>query len=163
YFDAIIRPIPIEPSAPTPAYVQKVEARGLNFDTRADEHDMIVTMSTGDLTLAPKQSVTLPLEVFFGPKQRTLLGNSYYSAPLLAYNATLVMTSGACGYCTFQWLIDVLVWLMIAIHVVVRDWGLAIIGLVCLVRIVLHPITKRSQVNMMKMGKMGPEFERLKK
>jgi YidC/Oxa1 family membrane protein insertase len=44
-----------------------------------------------------------------------------------------------------------------------RDWGLSIIALVCLVRVCLHPIMKRSQANMMKMGKMGPEIERLKK
>ena len=36
------------------------------------------------------------------------------------------------------------------------DWGLAIILLVALVRTLLHPITKRSQMQMMKMGKMGP-------
>jgi YidC/Oxa1 family membrane protein insertase len=43
------------------------------------------------------------------------------------------------------------------------DWGLAIILLVGLVRLLLHPITKRSQVQMMKMGKLGPEVEKLKK
>ena len=48
-------------------------------------------------------------------------------------------------------------------HAVFRDWGLAIIGLVCLVRLLLHPITKKSQINMMQMSKMGPEIERLKK
>src|SRR5262249_58962474 len=47
--------------------------------------------------------------------------------------------------------------------VIFRDWGLAIIALVLLVRAILHPITKRSQVSMMKMGKLGPEVERLKK
>jgi YidC/Oxa1 family membrane protein insertase len=40
---------------------------------------------------------------------------------------------------------------------------MAIIALVLLVRACLHPITKRAQVNMMKMGKLGPEIERLKK
>ena len=46
-------------------------------------------------------------------------------------------------------------------HVVFRDWGLAIIGLVAIVRILLHPITKRSQISMSKMSKMGPEMKRL--
>jgi YidC/Oxa1 family membrane protein insertase len=40
---------------------------------------------------------------------------------------------------------------------------LAIIALVCGVRLILHPITKRSQVSMMKMQKLAPEVERLKK
>ena len=41
--------------------------------------------------------------------------------------------------------------------------ALAIIGLVILVRSLLHPITKRSQISMLRMGKLGPEMERLKK
>src|SRR2546423_4854244 len=50
-----------------------------------------------------------------------------------------------------------------AFHWVTRDWGLAIICLVIVVRVALHPITKRSTISMQKMGKMGPEIERLKK
>jgi YidC/Oxa1 family membrane protein insertase len=53
--------------------------------------------------------------------------------------------------------------LLAAIHFVLRDWGLAIIALVCVVRLILHPITKKSQVSMMKMQKLAPEIERLKK
>ncbi len=41
--------------------------------------------------------------------------------------------------------------------------ALSIICLVILVRLILPPITKRSQISMMRMGKMGPEMERLKK
>ena len=74
-----------------------------------------------------------------------------------------MLTSGICGACTFQWLIDTLVWLLRAFHVVLRDWGLSIIALVVLVRAILHPITKKSQISMAKMSKMGPEMERLKK
>src|SRR2546423_15652501 len=50
-----------------------------------------------------------------------------------------------------------------AFHWVTRDWGLAIIWLVIVVRTALHAITKRSTISMQKMGKMGPEVERLKK
>ena len=79
------------------------------------------------------------------------------------YQKALVIPSGMCAWCTFDWLINALVWLLGAFHSVFRDWGLAIICLVAIVRTCLHPITKRSQVHMMKMGKMGPEMERLKK
>jgi YidC/Oxa1 family membrane protein insertase len=79
------------------------------------------------------------------------------------YDQTLVLASGMCAFCTFQWLINILVWLLGIFHFVLRDWGLAIIALVVLVRLILHPITKRSQVSMMNMSKMGPEMERLKK
>jgi YidC/Oxa1 family membrane protein insertase len=57
----------------------------------------------------------------------------------------------------------VLVVMLKTFHFALRDWGLAIICLVFIVRLCLHPVTKKSQINMMKMGKMGPEIERLKK
>ena len=43
------------------------------------------------------------------------------------------------------------------------NYGIAIIILVLVVRLVLHPISKKGQVNMMKMGKMGPKMEEIKK
>ena len=48
-------------------------------------------------------------------------------------------------------------------HAIFRDWGVAIICLVVLVRLLLHPLTKAGQVQMMKMQKYGPEIEKLKK
>ena len=61
------------------------------------------------------------------------------------------------------WLVDRLVDLLAFFHLILHDWGLAIILLVVIVRSLLHPITKHSQVSMLKMQKMGPELERLKK
>jgi YidC/Oxa1 family membrane protein insertase len=73
------------------------------------------------------------------------------------------MTSGCGTYCTFSWLINGLVTFLGIFHAVTRDWGLAIICLVIVVRIILHPITKKSTISMHKMTKMAPEIERLKK
>jgi len=161
YFDAIVRPLPIEQGKQVPGYIARVQSQGVNND-HPDLHDVVSTFTTTDLKLLPRQTLSLPMEVFFGPKQRKLLNNSYYSAPLIGFNHTLVL-GGSCAWCTFQWLVDVLVWMLEMLHMVLRDWGLAIIALVCIVRAILHPITKKSQVNMMKMSKMGPEMERLKK
>ena len=92
-----------------------------------------------------------------------ILNDPHYSTFPLGYDSTLVLTSGPCAYCTFEFLIKGLVKLLAFFHFLTRDWGVAIILLVVLVRTLLHPITKRSQVSMMRMGKMGPEMERLKK
>jgi YidC/Oxa1 family membrane protein insertase len=107
------------------------------------------------------------MRVFFGPRQRSLLKNDYYST--FGFHEILVLTGGPCAFCTFQWLIDLLVMLLRLFHWVFGgfagrgDWGLAIIALVVLVRLLLHPVTKKSQVSMMKMSKFGPELERLRK
>jgi len=105
----------------------------------------------------------LPLSVFFGPKERGLLEGDYYGVFPRFYSQLLSAAGSSCGFCTLPWLVDGLVDLLQVFHWVLRDWGLAIIALVVLVRAILHPISKHSQVSMLKLQKMGPEMERLKK
>lgn len=158
YFDAIVRPIPLE--GHLAAYLKAVQADALNPDAPSEQRQAALTLSTGELTIAAGKQLTLPMEMFVGPKKRSLLNSAYYAAAPRGYDGTIgTMTS----WCAFSWLINGLVYLLIAFHWVLRDWGLAIIALVVLVRIILHPITKRSTISMQKMTKMGPEMERIKK
>lgn len=158
YFLAIARP-----DMPSGSALAHAEARTLNPNDLPEALNVAIDYQTVQMNVAPGASASVPVKAFLGPKMRKLLNSEHYSKFPLSYDQTLVLTSGACGFCTFQWLINILVWLLVVFHAVVRDWGLAIIGLVCLVRLLLHPITKRSQVSMMGMSKMGPEMERLKK
>ena len=155
YFDAIVRPM-------TVGGMSHISATALVPDPDALEH--LVTLSFDSVvSLAPGAASEFPMRAFFGPKMRQLLKSDYYSKVPLHYDSTLVMTSGPCSFCTSDVLISVLVKSLVAFHFVLQDWGLAIIALVICVRGILHPIMKRSQANMMKMGKMGPEIEKLKK
>jgi YidC/Oxa1 family membrane protein insertase len=160
YFESIIRP-----DSGQPIKLASVIAAPLDTGsaTAATDFPTTLTVYTSDFTLAPGALIPLDMHVYFGPKIRHLLQGSYYAAFPLWYDQTLVYSSGPCGYITFSWLITVLSGILTFFHLIFRDWGLAIIGLVCLVRLLLHPITKKSQINMMQMSKMGPEIERLKK
>jgi YidC/Oxa1 family membrane protein insertase len=160
YFDAIIRPQPKVGETPT---IADVTAHGLAAPSEDGNEFVALVFETSELTVPAGQTTGLTLEVFFGPRQRAVLNTPYYQAFPLAYNNTLVLTGGLCSFCTFQKLIDILVWMLGTFHMIFRDWGLAIICLVIIVRVLLHPVTKKSQVSMAKMGKMGPEIERLKK
>jgi YidC/Oxa1 family membrane protein insertase len=70
-----------------------------------------------------------------------------------------------CGFCTFSFLTSALLAVLHGLHIVVRDWGLSIILLVCCVRLVLHPVTKWSQIRMQRFGKqmqaMAPKQKRI--
>lgn len=166
YFNATLRPDPIagsEDSPLSPAYIAQVRGRAL--DPGNDNpllRSVITEFQTGELRVEPGASVTLPMRFYAGPRLRSLLNTEYLSSLPLAYHETLVLTAGPCAWCTFQWLVNILVWLLGIFHAVLRDWGLAIIVLVLVVRALLHPITKKSQVNMMKMSKFGPELEKIK-
>lgn len=163
YFEALLLPTD---SAGNPAnYLQAVRAEGIDVKKETDpQHRTIATVfETAEMTVPANGEITLPLNVYFGPKWRKVLKDPFYVAFPRAFHQTLVIASGMCAICTFDWLINLLVWMLGLFHLVTRDWGLAIIILVIIVRTLLHPITKRSQISMMKMGKMGPQMEALRK
>lgn len=157
YFQAIMMP-PLLPDGTTTS-VKSFKAEGLNPE--AEHQPVELTMDTADMIIGANQRLIYPISVYFGPKAREVLTTPYYASIPRHYDQALVVRSGPCSYCTFDWLINILVAMLAMFHAVARDWGLAIICLVLLVRLALHPITKRSQVSMMKMGKMAPEMKRL--
>lgn len=156
YFNAILRP--------EGEWIHKAEAEALNKD-HSDPQQRQVRINVHAKAipaLEPGKDEQVVANVFFGPRLRSLLNNDYYSGPNLGYHHTLEI-SGSCAWCTVSQLVNLLMILLGFFHTIFRDWGLAIIALVFLVRALLHPITKKSQVNMAKMAKMGPEIERIKK
>jgi len=73
---------------------------------------------------------------------------------------------GPCAFCTFPWLAHILVWLLNNIHDwLTRDWALAIFVLVLIVRTVLHPVTKWSQIRVQRfshqMQQMAPKQKKI--
>src|SRR5207247_577848 len=73
---------------------------------------------------------------------------------------------GPCFWCTFSVLTSSLLWLLRLLATrVVFDWALAIIVLVVVVRTILHPLTKWSQIRMARFGKqmqaMGPKQKKV--
>ncbi|MBN1556242.1 MAG: YidC/Oxa1 family insertase periplasmic-domain containing protein [Phycisphaerae bacterium] len=122
-----------------------------------------------DIELAPagdaQAARTLRWNLFAGPKIRQLFKDD----PLydrLHYNETMTM-KGGCGWCTFVWLMEALMWLLsFFTKFLFGNYGLAIILLVIIVRILLHPLTKYSQVSMAKMQKsmaaLKPQMEKIR-
>jgi YidC/Oxa1 family membrane protein insertase len=148
----------------TPGQIDAAQAVLLNpQEPLAENHQIALNFQTTDLKLTKGSSVDVPLQVFLGPKRRDMLEGDFYALFPHSYNQLLVSNTSFCGICAFPWLVDGLIKLLSVLEWIFHDWGLAIIVLVIIVRLLLHPISKRSQVSMMKMQKMGPEFERLKK
>jgi YidC/Oxa1 family membrane protein insertase len=156
YFSAIILP-------QKPEQIQHVEADCLNPDALADDRMVTLQFQTLATPIAAGSTLDIPLKVFLGPKVRNLFEGDYYGEYPRAFNQLLSGSSSMCGICALPWLVDRLVDLLRLFHAILFDWGLAIIALVIVVRAILHPISKSSQVSMLKMQKMGPELERLKK
>ena len=110
----------------------------------------------------------LSMGVYAGPLERSLLDTEQPYVALNLRDLVLYQMSSFCAICTFQWLADFLAIVLTTLdHYVVFDWGFSIIVLVLIVRTLLHPITKRSQINMQRFGKvmqkLKPEIDKLKK
>ena len=163
YFEGLV--VPVDAKGNAANYISAIRAEGLDVgeDTPGPNRKIATVFETAELTVPANGELSLPVDAYFGPKWRNVLKDPYYVAFPRAFHQTLVIASGWCAICTFDWLINVLVFMLGMFHKVTRDWGVAIILLVILVRSLLHPITKRSQISMMKMGKMGPQMEALKK
>jgi YidC/Oxa1 family membrane protein insertase len=144
---------------PTEFFIKPLQA------TDADRM-WLPTMKTGPLTLAPASEKTLKFDLFVGPKERTLLKNTPLYAKLRYVD---VISSGSCSFCTFDWLMVGLMWLLnfFANNLFFGNFGLAIMLLVLIVRLVLHPLTKKGQVAMAEMQKkmaaMQPQIQQIKK
>ncbi len=113
-----------------------------------------------------KTTRSCKLDLFVGPKQRKLLKeNPLYSR--LEYVETVTMVGKWCAWCTFSWLMVGLMWLLhFFSSFLFGNFGLAIILLVLIVRVLLHPLTKKSQISMAKMSKamaaLKPQMDKIK-
>ena len=111
------------------------------------------------LQLGPGQAQQASFDVFAGPKMRGLFyGNPLYDR--LKYIGTIDFRGCFCAWdqlsLFMMWLLEKLAW------VAFGNYGLGIILLVIVVRLALHPLTKKGQVSMMKMQKLSPQMQKLK-
>lgn len=120
-------------------------------------------LRTHTLVIQPSADESFELALYAGPRDSRIFEELPYS--WFGFENLIVYSFGC--PCTFAWLAQFLIGFLRWIHWVVQDWGVAIIILVLCVRGLLHPITKKGQINMMKMGKamqaLQPEMEKLKK
>jgi len=173
YFSLVThRPVPLEQEL-SPADVPAL-AEAWTFNTvllgdaaqNPDDAGVMFTLTSHEFAVAPHAEASLDLALFAGPRTTALLGQQPYRA--MELNKLVVYSlGGPCAFCTFQWLAHGLLAFLKGIEYVVRDWGIAIIILVLVVRLLLHPITRKAQINMTKMSKqmaaLQPELDKIKK
>ncbi len=178
--------------APTPplAWVAEVNRVALDMGTQADGRlDAVVGLrfDSAPFTLPPpaegsaygqpppvqpasNQAVSsqadLSLAIYIGPLDRPTIRGDAIAGRLGIDGLVVFNMGGPCAWCTFSWLTGALLWLLdnLSRHVVF-DWGVAIIVLVLIVRTLLHPVTKWSQIRMTRFGKkmqgMAPKMKAL--
>ncbi len=103
------------------------------------------------------------LAVYLGPKDKRIFEkNETYKA--LQYFQTIDFRGCCCPTSIIAPLAFGIMWLMNTLYTLMGplgNYGVVIITLVFFVRLAMHPITKKSQVSMMKMQKLGPKMKEI--
>lgn len=125
--------------------------------------NMTFRFVTAPMDVAAGETVELAFDCYLGPKSKV----AFTTVP--EYEARDYYAVLRAGFypCAPAGLTAFMMWLLNAFHAIwPHNYGIAIIMLVLMVRAILHPITKRSQVNMMKMQKqmarLQPKIEAVK-
>ncbi|MEK7756756.1 MAG: YidC/Oxa1 family insertase periplasmic-domain containing protein, partial [Planctomycetota bacterium] len=161
YFTCTLAPLATDgkAAATTLAEVSAFDADG--DPTTGD--DATLRFVTIPANLAPKGTISYATAIYVGEKD----GHAFRGQPDYRERNYYYQISQGFGWCTFTWLVELMIWLLNSLFFVVRDFGVAIIILVLIVRAMLHPLTKKGQVNMVRMqhrmGEMAPKIEEIKK
>ncbi len=97
---------------------------------------------------------TFATDIFAGPRDQTVLD---------AVESTIPGIAETVDYGWFWFLARPMLWLLNAIHHVVMNYGVAIIIMTILLRLLMWPLTRKSYVSMAAMQKMQPEMQRIQK
>ncbi len=93
-------------------------------------------------------------DIFVGPRDQNVLDALETKIPGIAETI---------DYGWFWFLARPMLWILNAIHHVVMNYGVAIIIMTILLRLLMWPLTRKSYVSMAAMQKMQPEMQRIQK
>jgi YidC/Oxa1 family membrane protein insertase len=169
YFAAIVVPVPDEGKD----YCDWVTDKTGQFynpdgDSRADSGDETVglDLKTAPITLETagqaNSSKTYSFNLYLGPKDKSLFDkNELYRK--LGFVQTIDFMACCCPASIINPLAFGILAAMKWMHTFIPNYGVVIIIFVFLVRLVLHPVTRISQVSMSKFSKLAPKAEEIKK
>ena len=169
YFAAILVPVP-DANKNYCDWIKDKTGRFYNpdRDRRGDTGDETVgidlKIASYKLTAAgqPDSAKTYNFQFYLGPKDKTLFDkNPMYSK--LGFVQTIDFMSCCCPAAIIQPLAFGILAIMKWMYSFIPNYGVVIIILVFLMRLALHPITKKSQVSMNKMQKLAPLAEGIRK
>ena len=169
YFAAILVPLPEEGKEYCDWVADKTgRYHNPDGDSRADSGDETIGL---DLKIAPNtlaaagrvnSSKIYNFQLYIGPKDKSLFDKNERYREL-----GFVWTIDFMGCCCPGWIIKPLAFGILAImkwmHAFIPNYGVVIIILVFMMRLAMHPITKKSQISMSKMSKLAPKAEEIKK
>jgi len=126
------------------------DTEGLTLKGRLQNEVYRVALERPDTLVPPGEAKSLELSYWYGPKDRVLLKDAPNS---LAQSIDLGM---------FSIIAVALMWLLDFFHAYVGNWGIAIILLTVVIKILFWPLTAKSYKSMEKMKKLNPLMQKIR-
>ncbi|NQT01843.1 MAG: YidC/Oxa1 family insertase periplasmic-domain containing protein [Planctomycetes bacterium] len=169
YFAAIVVPLPDEDKDYCDWITNKTgRLHNPDGDRKADSGDEAMGL---DLKIAPStlaamgqanSSKIYKFQLYIGPKDKSLFDkNERYRE--LGFFHTIDFLGCCCPAKIIKPLAFGILALMKWMYGFIHNYGVVIIILVFMMRLAMHPITKKSQISMSKMSKLAPMAEEIKK
>ncbi|MFB0552352.1 MAG: YidC/Oxa1 family insertase periplasmic-domain containing protein [Phycisphaerae bacterium] len=170
YFAAILVPLPEEGKDHCDWVTDKTgRFHNPDGDSKADSGDEAIGL---DLTIASNtlaaagqtnNTKTYNFQLYVGPKDKSLFDKNERYRELGFVQTITFIPCFCCPAGLIYPLAFGILALMKWMYAFIPNYGVVIIILVFLMRIAMHPITKKSQVSMSKMSKLAPKAEEIKK
>jgi YidC/Oxa1 family membrane protein insertase len=170
YFTGVLRPVP-DPNQDYCDWVSDKTARFYNPDGdekgNTGDETLGLNLEIAPATIAPAGQPggtrTYQFQLYLGPKDRTLFQKDKLYRALGFIHTIDFMPCCCCPTTIIRPLAFGILAVMTWMYGFIGNYGVVIIILVFLVRLGLHPLTKKSQVSMSKMSKLAPKTEEIKK
>jgi YidC/Oxa1 family membrane protein insertase len=127
-----------------------VDTEGLTLKGRLQNEVYRVAIERPDTLVNPGEAKTLELSYWYGPKDRILLKDAPNN---LDQSIDLGM---------FSIIAVALMWLLDFFHTYVGNWGIAIILLTIVIKILFWPLTAKSYKSMEQMKKLNPMMQKIR-
>lgn len=147
YFAAVLKPDSSEWL--TSVHLQAFDMQGMPSDGKAEQGDFMVSLQTGRIHIAPHTSVRHGYLYFVGPKKEEVLGEYSTMDAIISYGWLHAISKLLLGFLN-------------AVHSVIPNYGISIIVLTIIIKALLFPLTRKSQVSMFRMQQLQPLINQLK-
>ena len=132
------------------AWIPSQKASHDYFASQLSNGDNVIGYKNQNVDIAPGSAVTITQTLYVGPKDQVALAE-------LAENLDLVIDYG-----WLWWLAQPLFWLLTLIQQFVINWGLAIIALTIVVKLIFFRLSAASYKSMAKMRTVQPKIQSIR-
>ncbi len=168
YFAAIMTPVDAERKADCTPF-EATQVIHLTNNTGVDENgDLTFRFISRSTEVKPDEPAQFRFDLYVGPKERGLFRDAE-KHPAYVERNYMGTIQEEYYFCVWTPLAELMTKLLIGLHEWIwpHNWGIAIIILVLVVRVILHPVTKKGQVSMTRMqtrmADLQPKLDELKK